>query len=372
MKKFLFIILGILLIFINQTAIAKDNHLLGKASNIRYEEVSFGNPQLKQIIDIKILNGESRGSVVQLENILGTNPYYDINVQENDKIVLLQENENGKTNYYITDIYRLGALTFLGALFCILVLIIGKKKGFFSLISIVLTVGLIFYLLCPLILAGISPLFATLIVSLLSSVITMYLVGGINRKSSSAVIGTISSLTLAGIGACATIYFARLTGFSDETTLFLYSSHPELDFTSITASIIILAALGAVMDIAMSIASTINEIHINNNNLSTKELFNAGMNVGRDIIGTMANTLILVYLGGAIPLLLLAENIDAFKFLNLNAVATEISSALIGSIALLLCVPLTALCAANLIKKGSKNPENRDIIIPNENIEEIL
>lgn len=96
------------------------------------------------------------------------------------------------------------------------------------------------------------------------------------------------------------------------------------------------------MDVAMSIASTINEIYITDNTKTVKDLFISGMNVGRDIIGTMANTLILVYLGGSLPLLLLAGNIDLQKFINLNQVVTETASALIGSIAIVTCVPFTA------------------------------
>ena len=118
-----------------------------------------------------------------------------------------------------------------------------------------------------------------------------------------------------------------------------------------------LATLGAVMDVAMSIASTINEIYVIDNTKTVKELFVSGMNVGRDIIGTMANTLILVYLGGSLPLLLLASNIDLQKFINLNQVVTEIASALIGSCAIVICVPITALVAANLVKKVVIKPE---------------
>ena len=92
--------------------------------------------------------------------------------------------------------------------------------------------------------------------------------------------------------------------------MFLYTAHPELDFIGITISTMILATLGAVMDVAMSIASTINEIYITDTIKTVKDLFISGMNVGRDIIGTMANTLILVYLGGSLPLLLLAGNIE--------------------------------------------------------------
>ena len=116
------------------------------------------------------------------------------------------------------------------------------------------------------------------------------------------------------------------------------------------------------MDTAVSIASTINEIYETDNSLTIKQLFKSGMNVGRDIIGTMSNTLILVYLGSALPLVLLSSNIDMNKFFNLNQVATEILSALTGSIAILVCVPVTAIIAAILIKRGrDKNQTEFDL-----------
>lgn len=364
MKKF-FVLLSIFILFLlGCSANAKEMFTLGKAINIKYENISLGadSPQVKQIIDVKVLNGEDKNKVFKLENIIGSNPYYDIHVHLNDKVLLHTEEENGNVEYFISDLFRMNVLYALAAIFSILVLIIGRKKGLYSLVAIAVTVLLIFYMLSPMILAGISPLFSTIVICLLSTVATMYLVGGINKKSTSATLGTVLSLVVAGVAALLTIKFAKLTGFSDETTLYLYSAHPELDFTSITASIIILAALGAVMDIAMSIASTINEIYATDNSLSVKELFSAGMNVGRDVIGTMANTLILVYMGGALPLLLLANGIDAFKFFNLNTVVTEISSAMIGSIALLLCVPITAIISAKLIKLTGEKQNNSDII----------
>jgi len=179
----------------------------------------------------------------------------------------------------------------------------------------------------------------------------MYLVGGFNRKSTAATLGCILSLIFAGILSMSIVKIASLTGFSSEHSMFLFSAHPELNFVSIAVATMILATLGAVMDVAMSIASTINEIHTVDNSKTVKELFESGMNVGRDIIGTMANTLILVYLGTSLPLLLLASNIDFVKFINLNQVVTEIASALIGSCAIVICVPITAIVASELVKK---------------------
>ena len=165
------------------------------------------------------------------------------------------------------------------------------------------------------------------------------------------------SLLFAAVLSGITMFTAHLTGFSGENTTFLYSAHPELDFVGLTVSMMVLATLGAVMDVAMSISSTINEIYLTDNTKSVKELFVSGMNVGRDIIGTMANTLILVYLGGALPLVLLAGNIDLMKFINLNQVVTEVASALIGSIGIVICVPFTALVASVLIHKYAKKAE---------------
>lgn len=115
------------------------------------------------------------------------------------------------------------------------------------------------------------------------------------------------------------------------------------------------------MDVAMSISSTINEIYETDNTKTIKELFISGMNVGRDIIGTMANTLILVYLGGALPLVLLASNIDLMKFINLNQVVTEVASALIGSIGIVICVPFTALVASYLVHHYAVKAKNEKI-----------
>ena len=243
-------------------------------------------------------------------------------------------------------------------LFCGLLIYVGRKKGFYSLISIGLTVLLITHALSPLILIGINPVLATILICIASTAATMYLVGGFNAKSTSAVIGAMLSLLFAGLLSYITMFTAHLTGFTEENSMFLYTAHPELDFIGITISTMILATLGAVMDVAMSIASTINEIYITDNTKTVKDLFISGMNVGRDIIGTMANTLILVYLGGSLPLLLLAGNIDLQKFINLNQVVTETASALIGSIAIVICVPFTAVAASQMIKHFSAKNED--------------
>lgn len=361
MKKFLVLVLFFMLSTI--ASFADTNRALpsqiGKVVSILYDDKiqtpSQPNSE-RQIVQVKILTGLYKGNVILVDNMITGNPAYDIQLHKGQKVILHAETSVSEVSsindisYYISDQKRDNALWFIAGVFCLLLILVGKKKGACSLLSIVLTVGLIFTVLVPMILSGISPILSATIVGILSTVITIYLVAGFNPKSTSAIIGTVSSLVLAGGLAIFTINYAKLTGFAGEESLFLYSSNPTLDFRGLLAASIIIAALGALMDTAVSISSTINEIHETNQELGVGTLFKSGMNVGRDVIGTMSNTLILVYLGSSLPLVLLSQNIDLQKFFNLNQVATEVSSALIGSIAILACVPFTAIIAAILIK----------------------
>ena len=360
MKKIIIIILMFTGLAI--PAIADGNKVLpaekGLVENIEYiDNIQGGDQnQIKQDVTVKILTGKFKGETVELDNMLTGNPAYDIMLSKGDRVVLHVEprvefiEDIEDVEFFISDIERVNAIYIFTGIFFLMLLAIGRKKGILSFVSIVATVALIFFALTPMILHEVSPILASLIVCILSTVITIYLVGGLNFKSTSAILGSIVSVGFAAALSILSIKLATLTGFAGEEPMFLYTARPDLDFTGILSASMMLAALGAVMDTAVSIASTINEIYLTDKNLTIKDLFKSGMNVGRDIIGTMSNTLILVYLGSSLPLVLLSNNIDLNKFFNLNQVATEITSALIGSIAILACVPVTAIISAYLIK----------------------
>ena len=339
---------------------------VGKVEKVTYEDVVDGlqnENNVKQKVQVKVLTGQFKGTVQTLDNMLTGNPAYDISLNKGDKVVLHLDAKNAEVNsvddvdFFIADVKRDYSLEAFAALFMILLVIIGKKKGVFSLVSIIATISLMFFVLVPLILHGVNPVVSAVVVGILSTIITIYLVGGFNSKSSAAIIGTGLSLIFAGGMSLAAIWMARLTGFAGEESMFLYSTRPDLSFKGILAASMIIAALGALMDTGVSIASSVNEIYETDKKLPVNQLFKSGMNIGKDIIGTMSNTLILVYLGSALPLVLLSNNIDLQKFFNLNQVATEILSALIGSISILACVPLTAIIAAYLIKRQKERVE---------------
>lgn len=361
MKKFLII----LLLMIGIPTLADENKAVlpsetGIVESIKYEDaenLNQGESTTKQLVTVKVLTGNFKGTKRLIENMLTGNPAYDINLTKGNKVVLhVEPNSDTITtpedvDFFIADLKRDNQIFVFTGIFFILLLLIGKKKGLTSIISIISTIALIFFMLLPMILSGFCPIASAVLTGILSTVITIYLVGGLNSKSSSAIIGTSISLIFAGALSMLAIYFAHLTGFAGEENMFLYTARPDLSFTGILSASMIISALGALMDTAVSIASTVNEIFETDKTLSVKQLFKSGMNVGRDIIGTMSNTLILVYLGSSLTLVLLSSNIDMNKFFNLNQVATEILSALTGSIAILFCVPITAIIAAYLVKK---------------------
>ncbi len=366
MKKFI-IILFLFLGFFTQCYGADDNKAVlpsetGIVENIKYEDadgLNQGEETTKQVVTVKVLTGDFKGTERIIDNMLTGNPAYDINLSKGERVVLHVEpvsdtvSTADDVDFFIADIKRDKQIYIFTGIFFALLLLIGKKKGLTSIISIISTITLVFFMLLPMILKGFSPIASAVLTGILSTIITIYLVGGLNSKSSSAIIGAAISLVFAGGLSMLAIYFAHLTGFAGEENMFLYTARPDLSFTGILAASMIISALGALMDTSVSIASTVNEIFETDKTLSIKQLFKSGMNVGRDIIGTMSNTLILVYLGGALSLVLLSNNIDMNKFFNLNQVATEILSAITGSIAILFCVPITAIIAAYLIKRSS-------------------
>ena len=371
MKKIIIISLFLLSGFFTQLCYGDEGKIVlpaetGIVESITYEDaegLNQGEETTKQVVTVKVLTGNFKGAERMIDNMLTGNPAYDINLSKGDKVVLHVEpvsdtvSTPDDVDFFIADIKRDNQIYIFTGIFFVMLLLTGKKKGLTSIISIISTIALVFFMLMPMILAGFCPIASAVLTGILSTLITIYLVGGFNSKSSSAIIGTAISLIFAGGISMLAIYFAHLTGFAGEEPMFLYTARPDLSFTGILSASMIIGALGALMDTAVSIASTINEIYETDKSLTIKQLFKSGMNVGRDIIGTMSNTLILVYLGSSLPLVLLSSNIDMNKFFNLNQVATEILSALTGSIAILVCVPVTALIAAYLIKQNRQKTE---------------
>ena len=315
-----------------------------------------------QIASVFIETGQYEGEVVEVENVLSENVAYNIEVKTDDRVILMIEEYEGTSQIYISDYSRNGMLKIMVAIFLGLLVLIGGKKGFKSVVTISLTIFLIFKVMLPGILKGWNPLLIAILIAIVITVLTIIIISGFCKKSYAAIIGTVSGVVIAGIIAVVVGKMIKLTGMSaDEASMLLYIPQQiQFNFKNLLFAGILLGALGAVMDIAMSIASAIQEIHQVNRNLKRITLFNAGMAIGKDVMGTMSNTLILAYTGSSIPLLLilLAYDTPFASLTNMDIVATEIVRSLAGSIGLIMTIPITAFTATILLK-GKKRKNKR-------------
>jgi uncharacterized membrane protein len=340
--------------------------IISEKNNKELED-SFHTQQITQVAKILVLSGKYKGKIIKIENQLTSSPVYDIIIKSGNRVILSVEETPKGVDFYISDLERVPVLLILAGVFLFLLLLIGGMQGLRSIVSILVTAILVFFVLVPAVLNNFPIIPMTVFIAVISTFATMFIVSGVNLKSFSASMGTILSVIIAGLMSSLVIKFAPLNGFGSQESVMLWTNRPDLDYTGLLTAGMIIASLGAVMDVGMSIASRIYEFKNVNSTLKTKDLFRSGLNVGKDIMGAMANTLILAYIGGAFSLVLLASNAPLIKLLNLNSIAAEIVSAITGSIGIVLCVPITALIAAYLIGKDrnkktvpSSNSENQE------------
>lgn len=319
------------------------------------EELPTGTKQRSQQLLLKIIDGNDTGKERVCLNVIPENPAFAI-IGEVGKKYLVTKIENldtGNEDYFLVDYQREKYVYILVGSFLFLLVLIGGFKGFRTIISLILVILFVAFLLIPSIEKGINPLLSAVLVSFLSTAVTMILVAGLNKKSLAATLGTVIGVTVSGIIATLVIKLAPLSGLASNEAMILWGNQfYKINFKGLLAAGMIVSGLGAIMDVAISIASSIQEIKTANPNYSIGMLFKSGMNVGKDIIGTMTNTLVLAYAGMALPLLLLisSEN-NIEKFLNLELVVSEITAAIAGSTGLLIAVPCTAIIMSLLVKE---------------------
>jgi len=303
---------------------------------------------------VKIISGSFKGEVVTLENVFSENEFYNIRVKAGDPVILHVEDYGETKEVNIADHSRQTVLYILIGLFLLALVLVGKFKGFKAVITITLTIGLIYKVLLPGMLAGKNPLLLTIGIATIITFATILIISGLHTKSFSAIVGTLFGVVMAGFISIVAGNVVKLTGLSShEAAMLLYIPQDvTFDYKDLLFSGILLGALGAVMDVSMSIASSIQEIYNANPKLSSKALFKSGMTVGQDIMGTMSNTLILAYTGSSIPLLLifLAYETPSIVMLNMDLIASEIVRSLAGSIGLVLTIPITAFVSVILIR----------------------
>ncbi|SET30793.1 YibE/F family protein [[Clostridium] polysaccharolyticum] len=316
----------------------------------QYEGVLKGS----QNIAIKLLTGEHKGEIHHITNYLTA--LYQIDCQKGTKIVVrLDERENGLINVGVYNYDREGILLGAIGVFVLLLGVIGGKKGFMSLLSLAYTLLMLFFVLIPALYYGAPLLPATIGVIILTSIISFALIDGINQKTISGFLGTSAGVLFAGLFAYIMGKMTHISGFqtNEAESLMLECYDYGLQITNIFTAGILVSALGAVMDVAMSIASAIKELATLNPELKAVDLFRSGMNIGRDAMGTMSNTLILAFAGSSLSLLIMiySYQIPLTQLLSTDLVAREVIQGISGSIGIIMTVPLVALSASIIMRK---------------------
>ena len=308
---------------------------------------------LYQKLEVLVIGGKRKGEKLVVENNMPV-----VNAQRykvGDKVVIsANQTPAGKELLYINDYVRRVPLYFLFAIFAVLTVLIGRKRGLASLIGMGLSFFVIFTFVLPQILSGKDPIFIAITASLFIIPISFYLSHGLNRKTTAAVIGTIIALVVTGILANVFVDAARLTGFASEEAAFLQQAKPDLiNIRGLLLAGIIIGVLGILDDITVSQAAIVSQLKSTSTKIPFWELFNRSMDIGRDHIASMVNTLVLVYTGAAMPLLLLfSNNPQPFsELINYEIIAEEIVRTLVASIGLILAVPITTFITTVLFDK---------------------
>ena len=331
------------------------------------EEPMQVNPERAQrglggtILTVRVTSGPDAGKEVIIINRTMERSFYNIMAQAGDNVILaMMQDPAGKNSYHVADYERGKGLAWLVALFIVLLVLFGRGVGLRAVFVIGASLAILYYGFVGQVLkGGISVFWLTFAVAALISAMTLFSVGGRDPKTWAAFAGTIGGVAAAGSLAGITIKFMHLTGLASEESMILKATVlKHVDFQGILFAGIVLGALGAVMDVAISIAAAQQEVGRNCPTLSRLELFQSGMAVGRDVMATDANTLILAYAGSSLPLVLLIASqpdLSMLRIFNLDLLVTEFVRALAGSVGLILSIPLTAAAGSFMLASRQKN-----------------
>lgn len=352
----IFVIVFLLIIFLPKISHAQlqDSRYEAKVTKI-LEERSIkvsGKTQLYQKIELQITNGNLKDKKVIIES--GKIPLsYLPKYKEADTVFIVKTNVLGdKETFLITDFVRKTPIYILLSIFVLLTIFIGRIRGALSLLGMAISFATIFIFVLPSIISGKDPVFIAVAASIFLIPITFYLSHGINGKTTSAVIGTVIALVVTGILASVFADLVHLSGFSSDEASFVQTmSKGGLNMSGLLLAGIIIGMLGVLDDITISQSAIVYKLKETDVRLNFTEIWAKAMDIGKDHIASMVNTLVLVYTGASLPLLLLFVNstVPFGDVLNYEMLAEEIVRTLVGSIGLILAVPITTFIASYLV-----------------------
>ena len=310
-----------------------------------------------QELEIQILSGDHKDEIMTVTNYMSA--LFNVDVQQGDRIIVrIMTDENGS---YYASVFNYDRGIVLGGfllIFFILLAALGGKKGLGALAGLLLTLGCIWFILIPCLLRGVPAIPVTIAVSAVSAAAGLIFLNGYSKKTFCAVCGCVGGVLVSGIAAAVVGTLSPMNGFNmqEAENLILYGADQGLKVSGLLVCGVLISALGAVMDVALGIASSVWEMKEQNPDASVGSLFRSGMQIGKDAMGTMANTLILAFAGSSLNMLILVQtyNIPFLQLINTDSIALEVVQSVAGSIGILLTVPLVAFISARLMARRKK------------------
>ena len=301
-----------------------------------------------QTIVAEIIEGNRKGDIVTIENDF-------LVLEKGDKFFLrhLVDGVDGREMYTVRDVDRQNVIIGFIVLFALAVVAFSGKQGLRSLLSLAGSFVVIMYILVPSLLNGYPPVLMSILIATTILFLAIFLTHGFNRESVVAFAGTVTAVILTGILAYLGVELASLSGFaSDEAVYLNFNTRGVLDFSGLLLGGIMIGVLGVLDDIAITQAAVVSELYSSAPELSKKEVYKKAIRVGKEHAGALVNTLALAYTGVSLPLLLLFSNSDSSmaSIINQEIFATEIIRTTVGSIGLIMTVPITTLLAVYFLK----------------------
>ncbi len=301
------------------------------------------------IFKCRISDGKHKGETVEAYETVSVHDTVPLKSVEKGDRVLITEATDSEYSWYLFDYDRTVPLWVLGIGFVVLVLLFGRRNGVNTIISLGYTCAAVFVVFVPSVLSGGNVYFWSILTCVYIIAMTLTITEGYSKKTLAAVIGCTSGVVVAGLLTLIANHFLHLTGITSEDTIYIQMNF-DLDLNALIFAGIILGAVGAVMDVSVSISSSLKELYDQIEEPTFGKLFKSGVNIGRDIMGTMANTLVLAYIGCEMSatLLQVVYSSSLATMFSREKIVTELLQALVGSIGILLTIPLTAAVSSAL------------------------
>ena len=313
----------------------------------------------EQLLLVTVRSGDYKGQQMQVYNYVG--PLYGGPLKVGDRAtVLISTYSDGTVNATVYEFDRLLPLCIVLVLFIAAAVAVGGRTGVKSLVALAVTLVCLFGVLLPSLMKGANTLLMTFIVCAYVAVVSLTIVGGVRKKTVCAMLGAVAGTALALLFGLLAQGLTRIDGLridDVEPLLQLRQTGTPIGLRGLLVGGIVISALGAVMDVTMGIASSLSEVHAANPELSRRELFRSGMNIGRDMVGTMTNTLILAFLGSGFTLILYLYSLGLSprQLLSSAYVSLEVVSGVASSVGVILSIPLTALITAEVFTREKKS-----------------